>query len=115
MMDGADLYQELISLDRQLTASLKRLYQNGVKAAEAEAEYQTAKAAEALKLKDSGYAIGMIDLMIRGRPGVAEKRLKRDIEEVNYKVNLEHIQAVKLQMRMTEAAIEREFGMAGKE
>jgi hypothetical protein len=111
-MDGADLYQELLDLDRKLSASIKRLNLNGRKAAEAEAEYQTAKAAQILKLKDEGMAVGLITEIIRGFPGVAEKRLARDIEAVNYKVNQEYINILKLEIRTLDAQISREWGQS---
>ena len=114
-MDGAELYQELMRLDRQLTASIKALKANGVKAAQSESDYQVAKATEALLLKDSGMSVGLIDLTVRGRRNVAEKRLQRDIDKVTYQANLEHINAVKLQIRVLDAQIEREWGQAKHE
>ena len=114
-MDAIDLFRERDRLNGQLSASLKKLRENGVRAAQAEAEYQTAKAAAALTLRDAGHPIGMIELMIRGQKGVSEKRLIRDIEKVNYDVNREHINTVKLQLRMIEAQIEREWGQAKHE
>ena len=114
-MDAYDLFRERDRLSGQLSASIKKLRENGVKAAQAEADYQVAKAAAALTLRDAGHPIGMIELLIRGQKGVAEKRLRRDIEKVNYQTNQEHINSVKLQLRLLEAQIEREWGQARRE
>ena len=57
-------------------------------------------------------AIGLIDKTCYGIPSVAEARFKRDVAEAVYKANQEAIQSIKLQMRLIEAQIEREWGNA---
>ena len=47
-------------------------------------------------------------------PSVAEARFKRDMAEVLYTANKEAIQSVKLQLRLIESQIQREYGIAGK-
>ena len=69
---------------------------------------------ECLKLRDEGTAIGVINLICYGIPSVAEARFKRDMAEVLYTANKEAIQSVKLQLRLIESQIQREYGVAGK-
>ena len=68
---------------------------------------------EVLKMRDEGQAIGVITLTCYGIPSVAEARFKRDIAEAIYKANLEAISTIKLQIRVLENQINREFGMEG--
>ena len=54
-------------------------------------------------------AIGMIDKTCYGIPSVAEARFKRDVAETVYKANLEAINTIKLQMRLIENQLSREW------
>lgn len=65
-----------------------------------------------MKLRDDGMAIGMIDKTCYGIPSVAEARFKRDVAETIYKANLEAINSIKLQMRLIESQLNREWGNA---
>lgn len=55
-------------------------------------------------------AIGMIDKTCYGIPVVAEARFKRDVAKTVYTANLEAINSIKLQMRLIENQIQREYG-----
>lgn len=105
-----DLYTELQTKTRHLDLCIKDLRANGTAFAEAEREYKVLLRTECLKLRDGGMAIGMIDKTCYGIPSVAEARFKRDVAETTYKANLEAINSIKLQMRLIEAQIEREWG-----
>ena len=107
-----DLYQELQAKTRQLEASIKQLRQNGTAYAQAEREYKILLRQECLRLRDEGMAIGMIDKTCYGIPAVAEARFKRDVAETVYKANQEAINSVKLQLRLIESQISREWGQA---
>jgi hypothetical protein len=52
----------------------------------------------------------MIDKTAYGIPSVAEARFKRDVAEVTYKANQEAINSIKLQLRLIENQIQREWG-----
>lgn len=105
-----DLYVELQGKTRQLDIAIKQLRSTGTEYAQAERAYKVLLREECLKLRDSGMAIGMIDKTCYGIPSVAEARFKRDIAEVVYKANQEAINSIKLQMRLIEAQISREWG-----
>ena len=107
-----ELYQELVNKTRQLETSIKMLRQNGTAYAEAEREYKILLAQECLRLRDEGMAIGMIDKTCYGLPSVAAARFKRDVADVTYKANMEAINSLKLQLRLIENQISREWGQS---
>lgn len=45
-----------------------------------------------------------------GIPEVAQKRFERDVAEATYKANMESINSLKLQLRLLDAQISREYG-----
>jgi hypothetical protein len=104
-----DLMKSLESKSAELTQSIKLLRQNGTLYAQAEKDYKILLRQECLKLRDEGMAVGMIDKTCYGIPSVAEARFKRDVAEAVYRANQEHINAVKLQLRLIESQISREW------
>jgi len=111
-MADYDLYQELQAKTKQLDTAIKQLRKNGTEYAENERAYKVLLRTECLRLRDEGMAIGMIQLTCYGIPSVAEARVRRDIAQVVYEANQEAIQAIKLQMRLIESQIQREWGQA---
>lgn len=109
-MIGNDLFNELQTKTKQLEMSIKTLRQSGTNYAQAERDYKVLLRTECLKLRDEGMAIGMIDKTCYGIPSVAEARFKRDVAEAVYKANLEAINSIKLQMRLIENQLNREYG-----
>ena len=109
-----DLYFDLQAKSRQLDASIKQLRKSGTDYAEAERNYKVLLRQECLKLRDDGMAIGMIDKTCYGIPSVAEARFKRDIAKTVYTANLEAINTIKLQMRLIESQVQREWSVAGE-
>ena len=105
-----DLFNELQSKTKELEVSVKTLRQSGTNYAQAERDYKVLLRQECLKLRDEGMAIGMIDKTCYGIPSVAEARFKRDVAEAVYRANQEAINSIKLQMRLIESQIQREYG-----
>jgi hypothetical protein len=105
-----ELYQELQAKTKQLDVSIRQLRKSGTEYAEAERAYKILLRQECLKLRDEGMAIGMIDKTCYGIPSVADARFKRDVAETVYKANLEAINSIKLQMRLIENQVAREWG-----
>ncbi len=101
---------ELQAKIRQLEASLKELRVSGTNYAKAERDYKILLRQECLKLRDDGMAIGMIDKTCYGIPSVAEARFQRDVAQTIYQANQEAINTLKLQLRLIENQISREFG-----
>lgn len=108
-----ELINSLQSKTKELEISIKQLRTSGTNYANAEKEYKILLRSECLKLRDEGMAIGMIDKTCYGIPSVAEARFKRDVAEAVYKANLEAINSIKLQLRLLESQIEREWGSNG--
>lgn len=106
-----DLYLELQAKTRELDISIRQLRISGTAYAEAERAYKVLLREECLKLRDEGMAIGMIDKTCYGIPSVADARFKRDVAEAVYKANLEAINSIKLQMRLIENQLQREWGV----
>lgn len=110
-----DLYEEIQRLMFELTASIKKLRENGVKLAEAERDYKITLRKEALVLRTGeDMPVTLINQVIYGVPEVAAKRFKRDVEQANYDANKEHINICKLKLRILENQLAREWGNAGK-
>ena len=109
-----ELIQELQQKDRELSASIRQLRISGTAKAEAEKEYKIKLREEALKLRTEGMPVSLISRIVYGVPVVAELRLKRDIADTVYQANLEAINSTKLQMRVIENQIEREWGQANR-
>ena len=108
-----DLYTELRQLTEQLEISIKSLRKTGTAYAQAEKDYKVLLRQECLKLRDEGMAIGLITLTCYGIPEVAEARFKRDTAEAIYTANKEAISSIKLQLRLVENQLQREWGATG--
>lgn len=104
-----DLLNELQAKIKQLELSVKELRTSGTNYAKAERDYKILLRTECLKLRDEGMAIGMIDKTCYGLPTVAEARFQRDVNKTIYEANIEAINSLKLQMRLLEAQINREW------
>ena len=107
-----ELYEELQAKTKQLDTSIKTLRLNGTAYAQAEKDYKILLRQECLKLRDEGMAIGMIDKTCYGIPSVAEARFRRDVAKAVYDANQEAINSLKLQMRLIESQLQREWGSA---
>lgn len=105
-----ELFDEIQQLTRCLTTSLKELRKTGTAYAEAEKQYRIAARHEALKLRDEGMAVTMINLVLYGTKAVADLRFQRDVAEAVYKANQEAINTYKLQIRICENQLSREYG-----
>lgn len=104
-----DLLEEIQVLRKQLDVSVKQLRITGTKYAETEKDYKILLRQECLKLRDEGMAIGMIDKCCYGIPSVAKARFERDVAEAVYKANQESINSIKLQLRLVESQLSREW------
>lgn len=108
-----ELYEELRKLTEDLEISIKHLRKTGTAYAQAERDYKILLRQECLKLRDEGMAIGLITLTCYGIPSVADARFKRDCAEAVYKANQEAIASIKLQLRLIENQIQREWSATG--
>lgn len=95
---------------KALEISIKSLRKTGTAYAEAEKNYKVKLRQKVLEMRADGEAVGIINLTIYGMPDVAELRFKRDVAEAVYKANLESINATKLEIRILDNQLEREYG-----
>ncbi len=104
-----DLLQELREKNDDLSASIQLLRKHGQALATAEAEYKSVLAQTVLRLRADKMPVTLINLVVYGDKKVAEQRLKRDIAKVLYDSNQEHINVTKLQIRIIENQLQREY------
>lgn len=105
-----DLYNELMSKTKDLNIAIKKLRETGTEFAEAERDYKITLRQEALKLRaEKGMPVTLIQQVVYGVPEVAEKRFNRDVKEAVYKANQEAINTIKLEIRVIENQLQREF------
>lgn len=95
---------------QELNLSIKSLRKTGTEFAEAERDYKITLREEALKLRaEKGMPVTLIQQVIYGVPVVAQKRFERDIKEAIYQANQEAINSTKLQIRVIENQLQREW------
>ena len=104
-----DLINEIQSKIKQLEVAVRQLRHSGTEYAKAERDYKILLRQECIKLRDEKMAIGMIDKTCYGIPSVAEARFKRDVAQAVYQANQESINSIKLQLRLLDAQIGREW------
>lgn len=106
---SADLIPALMR-DRELMKTASReLKERGVALAKAEAEYQAAKNATALRMKAEGFSATMINLILKGDDHVSQLLFARDCAQVEYDSAKEALNVYKLDARLIEAQIDREY------
>lgn len=110
-----ELYLELQRLQNDLQASVKFLRKTGQAYAQAERDYKVRLSQEVLKLKDEGMKATLINVYVYGVREVADLRFKRDVAEVTYRANQENINSLKLQLRLLENQVQREYSLAGRD
>lgn len=100
--------------DRELMkTAVAECTERGRAMARAEAEYQEAKNIRVLEMKDERMPATLIQLLIKGDPDVNEKLLKRDIARVEYESAKDAVNVYKLDARLIEQQIQREWNMQG--
>lgn len=99
-----------LARDRDLMKrASEEMKRRGIALAKAEAEYQTAKNATALLLKADGYSATMIAMVIKGDERVSVPMFARDCAQVEYESAREALNVYKLDARLLEAQIDREY------
>jgi len=110
-----DLFNELKDKQIKLNVSVKKLRETGSDYAKAERDYKILLRQEVLKLRDEGQAIGVISLICYGIPSVAKARFERDVAKTIYQANQEAINTLKLEIRLIQSQIEKEWSHSATE
>ena len=105
-----DLVNELNNLINKLDISVKSLRNTGSDYAKAYTDYRVALAKELMLLKEEGYAITLAGDIARGKPEIARLKFKEISTEAIYKANQESINALKLQIKIIQNQIDKEWG-----
>jgi hypothetical protein len=105
-----DLWSELSEKRALLDKAIDTLASNGYDLAEKERDYRIAINKKALELKDNNMPVTLINTIIYGYDDIAKLRFNRDTAQVKYNSNNEYINTIKLQLRILENQISREYG-----
>ena len=104
-----DLVNELNNLSNKLSLSIKSLIKTGKDYAKAYTDYRIALAKELMILKEEGYAVTLAGDIARGKPEIARLKFKEISTEAIYKANLEAINSTKLQIKIIQEQINKEY------
>lgn len=105
-----DLYIELGEKRNNLDKAIDTLANNGYDLAAKERDYKIAINKKALELRTEDAPVTLINTIIYGYEDIAKLRFERDIAQVKYNSNLEYINTIKLQIRILENQLSREYG-----
>lgn len=105
-----DLYNELQEKCRLLDNSIRMLRKTGSDYAKAYTDYRKELAKELVKLKDEGYAITLAGDIARGKPEIAHLKFMEISTEAIYKANMESINVLKLEIKILQEQINKEYG-----
>ena len=105
-----DLYLELQKKLEYLDQSIKNLSTTCRDYGEAYAKYRIELAKELVLLKDSGMAVTLAYDVARGKHEIARLKYNEICKEGIYKANLESINVAKLQVKILQNQIDKEYG-----
>ena len=104
------MWQQIEEKSKKLDKAIQELATNGYDLAEKEKKYKTAVSQKALELRANDTPVTLINQIIYGYKEIADLRFDRDVAEVKFNANLEYINFIKLQIRILENQIAREWG-----
>lgn len=108
-MEAIELLNYLQSKRQELSHALTEAKKRGIALADAEREYKKEKAKFIAKARLEKVAVTLIGDLAKGHPEISELRHKRDIAKVLYWNAQEAINVYKLECRLVEAQIKREW------
>jgi hypothetical protein len=104
------MWDEIQERTKKLDQAIEHLAENGRDLAEKEKEYKIALNQKALQLRAEDMPVTLINQVIYGYKDIALLRLARDTAQVKYNANQEFINVLKLEIRIIENQIAREYG-----
>lgn len=104
-MDINDL-ERMIS---ELNVSVRALRTTGQEYAKAYTEYRELLSKELLLVREQGIPAAMCSDVARGKPHIAKAKFNEICKEAIYKANLESINALKLQIKILNEQLGREW------
>ena len=110
-----DLFDMIQDLNKQLASAIRIMAKYGREFAETEKNYKIALRQEALKLRaEKSMPVTLIQQVVYGVQDVADKRFKRDVAEAMYNTAQENINSIKLQIRVLENQLNREYNNSNR-
>ena len=105
-----ELWEHIEEKSNLLDKAINDLAKNGYDLATKEREYKVAVNKKALELRADDMPVTLINQVIYGFEDIAKLRFDRDTAEVKYNANQEYINTIKLQIRILEGQLSREYG-----
>lgn len=105
-----ELWEHIEEKSNLLDKAINDLAKNGYDLANKEREYKVAVNKKALELRTDDMPVTLINQVIYGYDDIAKLRFDRDTAEVKYNANQEYINTIKLQIRILEGQLSREYG-----
>lgn len=105
-----DLYLEIQNKINELNISIKSLRKTGSDYAEAYQDYRIKLATKLVELKDNGMPVTIAYDVARGDKEIAKAKYNEIAKEAIYKANQEAINSTKLQIKVLENQLQREWG-----
>lgn len=104
------MWQEIEEKSKMLDKAIQDLAKNGYDLATKERDYKIAINKKALQLRAEDMPVTLINQVIYGYEDIAQLRFERDIAQVKYNANQDYINTIKLQIRILESQLSREYG-----
>lgn len=105
----SDLWAELRREQAQLMEELELYRESGAQFAENEREYRTALRTAIMTERANGMPVSIVGDVARGIPRIANLKCARDCSEAVYKASQEAINARKLNIKILDAQMSREW------
>lgn len=109
-MSGQDLLLTLENKVLMLDRALGQVGRRGRAYAEAEREYRIALSEKMLSERENGTPVTILGDICRGDRKIAKLKFDRDVAEAIYKAALEACNVYKIEIRVLENQVDREWG-----
>lgn len=105
-----DLYELLQKKINELDIAIKNITNTSKEYAGAYTNYRIELSKELVRLKDEGMAVTLAYDVARGKREIAKLKFDEICKEAIYKANLEAINSIKLEIRIIQNQIDKEYG-----
>ena len=109
-----DLINQMMQKSEELLPTLATLSDYGVELAQCERIYKLALNKKSLEMKTKGMTATLINKIIYGEKDIADLRFNRDVAETMRVTAQERINILKLQIRILDSQIAREWSSVRK-
>ena len=104
-----ELWQMIEEKQKSLDKAINELAKNGYDLSNKERVYKIALNKKALELRSQDMPVTLINQVIYGYEDIANLRFERDTARVKYNANQEYINTIKLNIRILESQLSREY------